>query len=144
MGGWPCQDISLAGTLGGHARWRSGLFFDMLRTAIAADAYTLIGENVPNLLTINNGNDFQVVLETLSEAGYPYICWRILNARQFGLASAAAKTVYCCFAPQRTSRSVALGYTTYYVKSEITRRFCVLLDRREEVYLLFSRVHTGI
>ena len=42
----------------------------MLRTAKAAGAHTLIGENVPNLLTINDGNDFHVVLDTLSEAGY--------------------------------------------------------------------------
>ena len=86
VGGWPCQDISQAGRLGGIKGERSGLYFDMLRAAIAAGAHTLIGENVPNLLTINNGDDFQLVLETLTEAGYPYISWRILNARHFGLA----------------------------------------------------------
>ena len=85
VGGWPCQDISLAGSLGGIQGDHSGLFFDMLKTAVAAGAHTLVGENVPNLLAINSGNDFQVVLETLSVAGYPYICWRILNARQFNL-----------------------------------------------------------
>jgi DNA (cytosine-5)-methyltransferase 1 len=85
VGGWPCQDISSAGTLGGIRAERSGLFFDMLRTAKAAGANTLIGENVPNLLTINEGGDFDVVLNTLSLAGYPYIGWRVLNARQFGL-----------------------------------------------------------
>jgi len=85
VGGWPCQDISQAGKLGGIHAERSGLYFDMLRAAVAAGAHTLIGENVPNLLTINEGNDFQVVLETLTEAGYPHISWRILNARHFGL-----------------------------------------------------------
>ena len=57
----------------------------MLRTATAAKAHTLIGENVPNLLTINDARDFQTVISTLVEAGYPFIGWRVLNARHFGL-----------------------------------------------------------
>lgn len=85
VGGWPCQDISSAGTLGGIRAERSGLFFNMLKTAKAAGAHTLIGENVPNLLTINGGADFEVVLDALFSEGYPYIAWRVLNARQFGL-----------------------------------------------------------
>ena len=31
VGGWPCQDISLAGSLGGIQGDHSGLFFDMLK-----------------------------------------------------------------------------------------------------------------
>ena len=85
VGGWPCQDISSAGTLGGIRAERSGLFFEMLRVAKAAGAHTLVGENVPNLLTINNGLDFRLVLNTLCTEGYPHIGWRVLNARQFGL-----------------------------------------------------------
>ena len=90
VGGWPCQDISQAGQLAGIRGEKSGLFFEMLRAAIAAGAHTLIGENVPNLLSINNGNDFQLVLDTLTEAGYSHISWRILNARQFGLPASSA------------------------------------------------------
>ena len=85
VGGWPCQDISSAGTLGGIHAERSGLFFEMLQAAKTAGAHSLVGENVPNLLSINNGADFRLVLETLSAKGYPYIGWRVLNARQFGL-----------------------------------------------------------
>jgi DNA (cytosine-5)-methyltransferase 1 len=85
VGGWPCQDISAAGTRGGIRAERSGLFFEMLRVGKAAGAHTLVGENVPNLLTINNGADFRLVLDALSGEGYPHIGWRLLNARQFGL-----------------------------------------------------------
>jgi DNA (cytosine-5)-methyltransferase 1 len=85
VGGWPCQDISSAGNLGGISASRSGLFFEMLRVAKCASAHTLIGENVPNLLTINKGADFRLILDTISGEGYPYIGWRVLNARQFGL-----------------------------------------------------------
>ena len=84
-GGWPCQDLSSAGTLGGINARRSGLFFEMLRVAKASGAHTLVGENVPNLLTINRGRDFQTVLDALVAEGYRFIGWRVLNARAFGL-----------------------------------------------------------
>ena len=85
VGGWPCQDISSAGTLGGINGQRSGLFFEMLRAATIANAHTLVGENVPNLLTMNDGKDFHTVISTLADAGYRFVGWRVLNARHFGL-----------------------------------------------------------
>lgn len=50
VGGWPCQDLSSAGILGGINGLRSGLFFDMVRIAKECKAHTLVGENVPNLV----------------------------------------------------------------------------------------------
>ena len=85
VGGWPCQDLSSAGKLAGLRGRRSGLFFDMLRVGALSGAHTLIGENVPNLLSINKGHDFELVRSALDQAGYPHISWRILNAREFGL-----------------------------------------------------------
>lgn len=85
VGGWPCQDLSIAGRQSGIKGERSSLFFEMLRVAVSARAHTLIGENVPNLLTINKGQDFERVLAALVESGYQYIAWRVLNAREFGL-----------------------------------------------------------
>jgi len=85
VGGWPCQDISSAGSMLGLDGERSGLFFDMLQTARRAGAHTLVGENVPNLLSVNKGRDFERLLAALSDAGYPFVSWRMLNARQFGL-----------------------------------------------------------
>jgi DNA (cytosine-5)-methyltransferase 1 len=57
----------------------------MLRVAVKAGAHTIIGENVPNLLTINGGADLEVVKLALRDFGFDYISWRILNAREFGL-----------------------------------------------------------
>jgi len=85
VGGWPCQDISSAGNMVGLDGNRSSLFFDMLTAAQRADAHTLIGENVPNLLSVNKGGDFERLLRALRVAGYPFVSWRMLNARQFGL-----------------------------------------------------------
>lgn len=84
-GGWPCQDISVAGLRRGLHGERSGLFFAMLRVAEAANAHTIVAENVPNLLSLERGKAFDMVLEALSAAGYVYIAWRTINAREFGL-----------------------------------------------------------
>jgi site-specific DNA-cytosine methylase len=42
-------------------------------------------ENVPRLLSINEGKDFATVLQTLSESGYGY-SWRVLDSQYFGVA----------------------------------------------------------
>lgn len=85
VGGWPCQDISSAGNMVGLDGNRSSLFFDMLTATQRAGAHTLVGENVPNLLWVNKGGDFERLIRALHDAGYPFVSWRMLNARQFGL-----------------------------------------------------------
>lgn len=78
VGGWPCQDLSSAGVLGGIKGDRSGLFFDMVRVAKDSGAHTIVGENVPNLLSINSGKDFQVVIDTWLYIFFKWhriICW---------------------------------------------------------------------
>jgi len=85
VGGWPCQDLSVAGNRKGLDGNRSGLFFELVRVARESGAHSIIGENVPNLIRSRGGADFDSVINTLSEAGYPNISWRMLNAREFGL-----------------------------------------------------------
>jgi site-specific DNA-cytosine methylase len=84
-GGWPCQDISIAGRQVGLSGTRSGLFHELVRVSKQASAHTLILENVPNLLVINDGQDFEQILSTLTEEGFRYVSWRVLNAREFRL-----------------------------------------------------------
>ncbi len=85
VGGWPCQDLSIAGKQAGLAGERSGLFYEMLRIAQDADAHTIIGENVPNMLRIHHGADFKIALDAVRSAGFDNVAWRVLNARAFGL-----------------------------------------------------------
>jgi DNA (cytosine-5)-methyltransferase 1 len=84
-GGWPCQDISVAGLRRGLAGERSGLFFQLLRVAAEAGARTIVAENVPNLLSLEGGAAFDLVLASLVDSGYEYVAWRTINAREFGL-----------------------------------------------------------
>lgn len=91
-GGWPCQDISVAGLQRGLAGEKSGLFFELLRVASESRAHTIVAENVPNLLVMEKGETFRAVISALSQGcqkfsgpAFPFISWRTLNARQFGL-----------------------------------------------------------
>ncbi len=83
IGGWPCQDISVAGKKAGLAGTQSSLFYEMVRVAKQSGAETIIGENVPRAHT--NTEIRQEIEKTLKNAGFLHIEWRILNARSFGL-----------------------------------------------------------
>ena len=89
VGGFPCQDVSVAGKRAGlsHAdgsATRSGLFWEVVRLLEETKAQHFILENVPGLLSSNEGRDFAVVLGALVELGYG-VSWRILDAQYFGV-----------------------------------------------------------
>lgn len=84
-GGWPCQDISVAGKQKGLKGKNSGLFYKFLDIATSAGSKNLVAENVPNLLRMENGEVFKEVLRSLHNSGFKHISWRLINARDFGL-----------------------------------------------------------
>ena len=83
-GGFPCQDLSVAGKRAGLAGKRSGLFWEICRLIDETGSQTVILENVPGLLSSNNGRDMAVVLEALVKRGYR-VAWRVLDAQYFGV-----------------------------------------------------------
>ena len=83
-GGFPCQDLSVAGKRRGLAGERSGLFWEICRLLRETRAETFILENVPGLLSSNEGRDMAVVIEALVELGYR-VGWRVLDAQYFGV-----------------------------------------------------------
>ncbi len=83
-GGFPCQDLSVAGKRAGLGGTRSGLFWEICRLLDETRAQNFILENVPGLLSSNEGADMAVVLEALVERGYR-IAYRVLDAKHFGV-----------------------------------------------------------
>ena len=83
-GGFPCQDLSVAGRRAGLAGVRSGLFHEFARIIDAVRPRWVLVENVPGLLSSNGGRDFGVVLGTLADLGYG-VGWRVLDSRFFGV-----------------------------------------------------------
>lgn len=84
-GGFPCQDLSLAGNRAGLAGQRSGLFFEATRIIKEVKPAWYIIENVPGLLSSNGGKDFETVINELAECGY-FSAWRVFDSQFFGVA----------------------------------------------------------
>lgn len=84
-GGFPCQDVSIAGKRAGFAGERSGLWAEFARIIDELKPGWVVIENVPGLLSSNQGRDFQTVLDQMVESGYG-VCWRVLDAQYFGVA----------------------------------------------------------
>ena len=85
VGGTPCQSFSVAGLRGGLADERGNLALEYLRLAQRLRPRWLVWENVPGVLSSNNGRDFGAFLGGLGQLGYGF-AYRMLDAQFFGLA----------------------------------------------------------
>lgn len=85
-GGFPCQDVSLAGRRAGAGEGtRTGLWWTWHRLMVARHPAVVLAENVPGLLSSRDGADFGAILVSLVSIGYRVV-WTVLDARYFGVA----------------------------------------------------------
>ena len=84
-GGTPCQSFSVAGLRKGMADPRGNLALVFLRLVDTLRPRWVVWENVPGLFAHRYRIGLIAFLRELSEIGYGF-CWRVLNARYFGLA----------------------------------------------------------
>lgn len=81
-GGFPCQDLSIAGEREGLCGARSGLFFDIIRILREKQPELVFLENVEGLLSSSKGWDFARIIIELESVGYT--CeWQVLNTKAF-------------------------------------------------------------
>ena len=89
VGGFPCQDYSVAKTLNsakGLKGKKGVLWWEILRLVEDQSPKFVFLENVDRLLkspSAQRGRDFAVMLKTLGDAGYA-IEWRVVNAAEYG------------------------------------------------------------
>ena len=102
-GGFPCQDISLAGKGAGLAGERSGLFFEIIRLARLLEPRAIVLENVAALLARGMG----AVLGELAEIGFD-AQWHCIPAAAVG-------------APHIRDRVFVVGYSNGDGKPVITK-----------------------
>ena len=84
VGGFPCQDVSIAGQRRGLSGERSGLFFQFARLLDLLKPETCVIENVDGLLSNDLGSDFATVIAHLENVGYVG-GWRVLDSQWFGV-----------------------------------------------------------
>lgn len=83
--GFPCQDISIAGKMKGIKEGtRSGLYYEGYKILKAKMPKFSIIENVKNLTSQRFKNQFESILNDISELGYNNY-WKILNAKDYGV-----------------------------------------------------------
>jgi DNA (cytosine-5)-methyltransferase 1 len=108
VGGFPCQDYSVAKTLNsskGLKGKKGVLWWEILRLVNGQKPKFIFLENVDRLLkspSNQRGRDFAVMLKTLGDSGYA-IEWRIVNAAKYGF-------------PQRRIRVFIVAYRKQLAK----------------------------
>lgn len=100
--GFPCQDYSVASTMGKGIEGKKGvLFWDLARAIRLTKPKCFLLENVDRILkspSKQRGRDFSIILSTLNQLGYT-VEWRVLNSAEYGF-------------PQRRIRTFIFGYKT--------------------------------
>lgn len=104
VGGFPCQDYSVATTLNSSKglKGKKGVLWWSIHRILEEKKNKpkyLILENVDRLLKSpakQRGRDFAIMLQSLNELGYA-VEWRVINAAEYGM-------------PQRRRRVFILGY----------------------------------
>lgn len=106
VGGFPCQDYSVARSLSGEKgiEGKKGvLFWQIAKTLeVKAPSFVLL-ENVDRLLkspSKQRGRDFGIMLRTFNDLGYN-VEWRVVNAAEYGMPQ-RRRRVYI-FAWKRTT-----------------------------------------
>lgn len=94
--GFPCQAFSKNGRRGGFEDTRGTLFFDVARAAREIEPRFLFLENVPGLLSHDNGHTFARILSTLDELGYDAE-WYVRDSAEAGV-------------PQQRQRTFIIGH----------------------------------
>ncbi len=92
-GGPPCQGFSVAGLRNPHDP-RNQLFKEYIRIVQHLQPDFIVIENVPGILTMQNGAVYQEILRQLADIGYPNTSVRILEAAQFGVPQLRARAVF--------------------------------------------------
>ncbi len=95
VGGFPCQDLSVAGKRAGLGGERSGLFYEIVRIAKTLKPTWGLFENVPGLFSSAGGRDMGLVLAGLREC-WPAVGYRVLDSRYFGVAQRRRRVFFVC------------------------------------------------
>lgn len=83
--GFPCQPFSISGKQMGFDDTRGTLFFNILEIIQTKQPKVIFLENVKHLVHHDNGNTLKVIIDKLEQLNYK-TSWKVLNAKDFGLA----------------------------------------------------------
>lgn len=95
IGGFPCQDFSLAGKRRGFNSERGNLYKSMCKTIEHVKPKLFLAENVKGLLTIDDGNAIKKIISELESLNYN-VTYKLFKVSDFGV-------------PQKRERIIIIG-----------------------------------
>lgn len=129
VGGFPCQDYSVATTLKNSAgiEGRKGVLwwqiYRILKDHVNPPAFLML-ENVDRLLgspASQRGRDFAIILASLSDLGY-CVEWRVINAAEYGMPQRRRRTYIFAFKNNSSVYKSMAGDTEWLTESGILAR----------------------
>jgi DNA (cytosine-5)-methyltransferase 1 len=92
-GGPPCQGFSVAGLRNPHDP-RNQLFKEFVRVVKHLKPWMVVLENVPGILTMQDGEVYKEIVRQFGEIGYPNMNVRILEAATYGVPQLRTRAVF--------------------------------------------------
>jgi DNA (cytosine-5)-methyltransferase 1 len=135
-GGFPCQDVSIAGKREGLKGKRTGLFFEIVRIAREKQPEIIFLENVRGLLTSNKGWDFARVIVELENIGYEVEA-ELLNSRDFNIPQNRERVYIIGHLREGRTRKIfplkrSTGQIAQSVKTQTAIRYPIKYGRRNQ------------
>lgn len=118
LAGFPCQPFSSIGKRQGFLHATQGtLFYDVARIIKIKKPKAFMLENVPGLVTHENGETFKTILQTLDKLGYD-VEYKILNSADFGVPQTRKRIYIVGFSRKFTKKS----FDFVFPKSDYARQ----------------------
>lgn len=95
IGGFPCQEFSSCGPLGGLDSDRGQLYKVMVQYMHIHRPLMVIGENVINLLRMNDGDVIRTITQDLEGEGYKVAVWNLF-APDYGIPQRRNRLFFIC------------------------------------------------
>ncbi len=124
LAGFPCQAFSIAGERKGFEDSRGTLFFDVARIIKFHRPGAFLLENVKGLLNHENGETFEVILDTLNGLGYE-VSWKVLNTMDHGNIPQTRERIYIVGFNKKKFKKLNFGFPQ---SKELTTKVIDLLD----------------
>jgi DNA (cytosine-5)-methyltransferase 1 len=104
IGGPPCQSFSILGDRKATKDPRGKLVYDYARFIRETTPKAFLFENVPGIVTINKGRDWQNLLRYFDEETGYHLTWTKLNAVNFGVPQIRQRIIIVGFREQTLFR----------------------------------------
>lgn len=138
IGGFPCQDFSLAGKRKGLSSERGQLYLEMKEAIAIIKPKAFVAENVDGIRVAQKGNDTSAldhILQEFKDIGYNVV-YKVLNAKYFGV-------------PQNRVRVIIVGIrndlqkTMYYPMQKYSEDANNIMTSKQAIDDLWDKLDTN-